>query len=319
MLFDSTVRKDLARSFAATLVVILTIVITMMLIRRLTGARGSFSSCGTPRRARCARALLQVVGAESQVVGARGTQVAGDAFSRPLRGTGEQQHPGHHGQRGGGEGGAQQQAHEQQAAGAARQTQGHAQGQWPGRMATAEPGEGAQVCTAALWRVRLAVGSTGHQASAGRCLGRGLHRASVRSVVHPPAIVRRHEDILVTTSRQNEDTSPSACQAVRSPTTMLQTQTFEFHVHQNRMSMMSARPLLPNEPRVIDTPRQQALTEQHLLDIATAALDMPRARQHWAFQPLPPAPALISPSPDRLDALVRAKLTAAHLTPAPAT
>lgn len=46
---------------------------------------------------------------------------------------------------------------------------------------------------------------------------------------------------------------------------MLQTQTFEFHAHQNRMSMMSARPLLPNEPRVIDNPRQQALTEQHLL------------------------------------------------------
>ncbi len=52
--------------------------------------------------------------------------------------------------------------------------------------------------------------------------------------------------------------------------------------------------------------------------VIAAALDMPRARQHWAFQPLPPAPALISPSPDRLDALVRAKLTAAHLTPAPA-
>ena len=52
--------------------------------------------------------------------------------------------------------------------------------------------------------------------------------------------------------------------------------------------------------------------------VIAAALDMPRARQHWAFQPLPPSPALISPSPDRLDALVRAKLTAAHLTPAPA-
>ena len=35
MLFDSTLRKDLARSFGATLVVILTIVITMMLIRTL--------------------------------------------------------------------------------------------------------------------------------------------------------------------------------------------------------------------------------------------------------------------------------------------
>ena len=52
--------------------------------------------------------------------------------------------------------------------------------------------------------------------------------------------------------------------------------------------------------------------------VIAAALDMPRARQHWAFQPLPPSPALISPSPDRLDALVHAKLTAAHLTPAPA-
>ncbi|HJV59894.1 MAG TPA: LPS export ABC transporter permease LptF [Albitalea sp.] len=35
MLFDSTLRKDLARSFGATLVVILTIVLTMMLIRTL--------------------------------------------------------------------------------------------------------------------------------------------------------------------------------------------------------------------------------------------------------------------------------------------
>ena len=35
MLFDSTLRKDLARSFSATLVVILTIVITMFLIRTL--------------------------------------------------------------------------------------------------------------------------------------------------------------------------------------------------------------------------------------------------------------------------------------------
>jgi lipopolysaccharide export system permease protein len=35
MLFDSTVRKELARSFGATLVVILTIVLTMMLIRTL--------------------------------------------------------------------------------------------------------------------------------------------------------------------------------------------------------------------------------------------------------------------------------------------
>ena len=35
MLFDSTLRKELARGFGATLVVILTIVITMMLIRTL--------------------------------------------------------------------------------------------------------------------------------------------------------------------------------------------------------------------------------------------------------------------------------------------
>jgi lipopolysaccharide export system permease protein len=35
MLFDSTLRKDLARSFGATLVVIMTIVLTMMLIRTL--------------------------------------------------------------------------------------------------------------------------------------------------------------------------------------------------------------------------------------------------------------------------------------------
>ena len=35
MLFDSTLRKDLARNFGATLIVILTIVITMMLIRTL--------------------------------------------------------------------------------------------------------------------------------------------------------------------------------------------------------------------------------------------------------------------------------------------
>ncbi len=40
MLFDSTVRKDLARTFAATLVVILTIVITMFLIRTLGLAAG---------------------------------------------------------------------------------------------------------------------------------------------------------------------------------------------------------------------------------------------------------------------------------------
>lgn len=40
MLFDSTLRRDLARSFGATLVVILTIVLTMMLIRTLGMAAG---------------------------------------------------------------------------------------------------------------------------------------------------------------------------------------------------------------------------------------------------------------------------------------
>src|SRR5436190_3566522 len=40
MLFDSTLRRDLARSFAATLVVVLTIVLTMMLIRTLGQAAG---------------------------------------------------------------------------------------------------------------------------------------------------------------------------------------------------------------------------------------------------------------------------------------
>jgi len=40
MLFDSTLRADLARSFGATLVVILTIVLTMMLIRTLGQAAG---------------------------------------------------------------------------------------------------------------------------------------------------------------------------------------------------------------------------------------------------------------------------------------
>jgi lipopolysaccharide export system permease protein len=44
MLFDSTVRKELARSFGATLVVILTIVITMFLIRTVgQAAKGSVS------------------------------------------------------------------------------------------------------------------------------------------------------------------------------------------------------------------------------------------------------------------------------------
>jgi len=40
MLFDSTVRRELARSFGATLVVILTIVLTMMLIRTIGQAAG---------------------------------------------------------------------------------------------------------------------------------------------------------------------------------------------------------------------------------------------------------------------------------------
>jgi lipopolysaccharide export system permease protein len=40
MLFDSSLRRDLARSFAATLIVILTIVITMFLIRTLGQAAG---------------------------------------------------------------------------------------------------------------------------------------------------------------------------------------------------------------------------------------------------------------------------------------
>ena len=40
MLFDSTLRKELARNFGATLVVILTIVLTMMLIRTLGQAAG---------------------------------------------------------------------------------------------------------------------------------------------------------------------------------------------------------------------------------------------------------------------------------------
>lgn len=40
MLFDSTVRKELARSFGVTLVVILTIVLTMMLVRTLGQAAG---------------------------------------------------------------------------------------------------------------------------------------------------------------------------------------------------------------------------------------------------------------------------------------
>ena len=42
MLFDSSIRKELARSFGATLVVLITVVMTMMLIRTLGQAsRGS--------------------------------------------------------------------------------------------------------------------------------------------------------------------------------------------------------------------------------------------------------------------------------------
>ena len=44
MLFDATVRRDLARTFAATLVVIMTIVITMFLIRTLGQAAGGVVS-----------------------------------------------------------------------------------------------------------------------------------------------------------------------------------------------------------------------------------------------------------------------------------
>ena len=50
--------------------------------------------------------------------------------------------------------------------------------------------------------------------------------------------------------------------------------------------------------------------------VTPLALDMARARQHWAFQPLPQtqdAPAL-----NPIDALVRPKLAAARLSPAPA-
>ncbi len=54
MLFDSTLRKELARSFGATLVVILTIVITMMLIRTLGQAA---SGVGGPRRRGAAAGL----------------------------------------------------------------------------------------------------------------------------------------------------------------------------------------------------------------------------------------------------------------------
>ena len=44
MLFDSTLRKELARGFGATLVVLVTVVMTMMLIRTLgQAARGNVS------------------------------------------------------------------------------------------------------------------------------------------------------------------------------------------------------------------------------------------------------------------------------------
>ena len=44
MLFDSSIRKELARSFGATLVVLVTVVMTMMLIRTLGQAsRGNVS------------------------------------------------------------------------------------------------------------------------------------------------------------------------------------------------------------------------------------------------------------------------------------
>ena len=45
MLFHSSLRKELARSFGATLVVLVTIVMTMMLIRTLgLASRGSVES-----------------------------------------------------------------------------------------------------------------------------------------------------------------------------------------------------------------------------------------------------------------------------------
>ena len=59
--------------------------------------------------------------------------------------------------------------------------------------------------------------------------------------------------------------------------------------------------------------------------VTPAALDMARARQHWAFQPLPkipdPSPQIPDPksqTPPLVDSLVLPKLTAARLTPAPA-
>jgi lipopolysaccharide export system permease protein len=63
MLFDSTVRRELARSFGATLVVILTIVLTMFLLRTVgqaangtVVARRTWCCCwATPRWATCRR------------------------------------------------------------------------------------------------------------------------------------------------------------------------------------------------------------------------------------------------------------------------
>jgi hypothetical protein len=52
--------------------------------------------------------------------------------------------------------------------------------------------------------------------------------------------------------------------------------------------------------------------------VVAAALDMTRARQHWAFQPLPQPPDPIAQTPDPISALVLPKLTAARLSPAPA-
>jgi hypothetical protein len=47
MLFDSSIRKELARSFGATLVVLVTVVMTMMLIRTLGQARAAASTLPT--------------------------------------------------------------------------------------------------------------------------------------------------------------------------------------------------------------------------------------------------------------------------------
>ena len=44
MLFDTTLRRDLSRTFGGTLIVILTIVLTMMLIRTLGQAAGGVVS-----------------------------------------------------------------------------------------------------------------------------------------------------------------------------------------------------------------------------------------------------------------------------------